>query len=132
MSNWIEEKEKHEKNIADTRGSITAYQTGAVGGSEGPNVMLMKRTRKRTGYSNRFLEKHGCFQGSTVIMADSAFMTTAAWEAMTPCLMIGYHSIPYIVDNPDWCFIEITDGFGAHHNILSSMEMRATGKFIYP
>ena len=83
--------------------------------------MLMKGTRKRTGYSNRFLEKHGCCQGSTVIMTDSAFMTTAACEAMTPCLMIGYSSMPYIVDNPDWWFIKITDGFDAHHNSLSAM-----------
>ena len=75
---WRNKKE-HEEKIADTRASITAYQTGAVGGSQGPTVMLMKETRKRTGYSNRFLEKHGYFKGSTVIMTDSAFMTTAAW-----------------------------------------------------
>ena len=123
-------KKKHEKNIADTRASITAYRTGAVGGSQGPTVMLMKGTRKRTGYSNSFLVKHGCCKGSTVIMTDSAFMTTAAWEEMTPCLMIGYRSMPYIVDNPDWWFIEITDGFGPHHNSLSAMEMRANGKCI--
>ena len=82
-----------------------AYQTGAVGGSQGPTVMLMKGTRKRTGYSNRFLEKHGCCQGSTVIMRDSTFMNTATWEAMTPCLMICYCSMPYIVDNTNWWFI---------------------------
>ena len=83
-------KKKNKKNIADTRAIITAYRTAAVGGSQGPTGMLMKGTRKRTGYSNRFLENHGCCQGSKVIMTDSAFMTTAAWEAMTPCLMIGY------------------------------------------
>ena len=93
-------------------------------------VMLMKVTRKRTGYSNRVLEKHVCCQGSTVIMTDSAFMTNVAWEAMTPCLMIGYRSMRYIVDNSDWWFIEITDGFGAHHNSLTAMEMRANGKCI--
>ena len=38
--------------------------------------------------------------------------------------------MPYIVDNPDWWFIEITDEFGAHHNSLSAMEMRANGKCI--
>ena len=89
-------KKKHEKNIADTRASITAYRTGAVGGSQGSTVMLMKGTRKRTGYSNRFLEKHDCCKGSTVIMTDSAFMTTAAWKAMTPRLMIGYRSCPIL------------------------------------
>ena len=83
-------KKKHEKNIADTRSSITAYQTGAVGGSQGPTVVLMKGTRKCTGYLNMFLENHGCCQGSTVIMTDSAFMTNTAWEVMTPCLIIGY------------------------------------------
>ena len=49
---------------------------------------------------------------------------------MTPYLMISYRSMPYIVDNLDWWFIEITDGFGAHHNSLSAMEMRANGKCI--
>ena len=63
-------------------------------------------------------------------MTDYAFMTTADWEAMTPCLMIGYRSMTYIVDNPDWWFIEITDGFGAHHNSLSAIEMRTNVKCI--
>ena len=49
---------------------------------------------------------------------------------MTPYLMISYRSMPYIVDNPDCWFIEITDGFGAHHNCLSAMEMCANGKCI--
>ena len=42
-------KAKHERNIMDSRSSITAYRTGTVAGSTGPTIILLKGTNKRRG-----------------------------------------------------------------------------------
>ena len=108
-------KLKHERNIMDSRASITAYRTGTVGGSTGPTIILLKGTKLRRGYvtifilqiwyytassyicvwclhnySDTFLRKYGLANGSTIIMTPNAFMTTEAWSAMIPHLLKGY------------------------------------------
>lgn len=45
-------------------------------------------------------------------------------------LVTGYRSLPYVKHNPDWWILEITDGFGAHHNSLYAMEYCAKNKCI--
>ena len=61
---------------------------------------------------------------------ESAFMTTEAWMKLTPKLMKGYRSMPYLKENPQWFFLEITNGFGAHHNLLDALQMRLDHKCI--
>ena len=61
-------------------------------------------------------------------MTPNMFMTMEAWVEMTPHLLTGYQSIPYLKDNPQWWFLEITDGFGSHHNNLKAMKSLAFAK----
>ena len=63
-------------------------------------------------------------------MTPNAFMTTEAWVEMTPHLLKGYRSLRYLKENPQWWYIEIIDGFGAHHNNLQVMKLRDDGKCI--
>ena len=48
---------------------------------------------------------------------------------MTPHLLKFYKRMPYLKENLQWWFLEITYGFGAHHNNLKAMESRAVGKY---
>ena len=93
-------------------------------------MILLAGKQKRKFYTDKFLINNGAALGSTIIMTETAFMTTEAWVKMTPKLMKGYRSLPYIKDNPQWWFLEITDGFGAHHNSLEAMELRYNAKCI--
>ena len=79
-------KKKHEKNVADSRCSITAYRTGTVVGDTGPTMILLAGKQKRKHYSDKFLINNRAAQGSTIIMTETAFMTTDAWVKMPPNL----------------------------------------------
>ena len=39
----------------------------------------MKGKKRRNGYDERFLEKHGAAPGSTIAMTENALMTEKAW-----------------------------------------------------
>lgn len=85
----------------------------------------MKGTRRKTGYMDDWLVANGCEPGSTILMTESAFMTDAAWVALSHKVSIdlivfiefaivecfincfsklvpGYRSLPVIADNPQW------------------------------
>jgi len=68
-------RKKHEKKATDYRGSITMYRTGNAAGNNGSTAFIMKGKRRKTGFSNSFLEKEGAAPGSTIAMTDNAFMT---------------------------------------------------------
>ena len=123
--------QKQEKNVDDCRSSITAYRTGTAKGDQGPTGFLLKGDKKRHGYSHRFLKKHGAADGSQIIMTESAFMTTEAWEKMIPMLMRGYRKInKYVEANPEWWCLEILDGFGAHFGSHYAMTERQKNKIL--
>ncbi len=64
---------------------------------------------------NKFLEDEGCAIGSMVVtMTKNAYMMEAAWEELLPSLVLGYHLLPIMEDNPHWWMVENVDGFGAH------------------
>ena len=124
-------KRKHEKRTNDSRASITMYRTGCVSGETGPTVFLLKGQRKRDNYTDDFLVKFGCRKGSTIIMTPNAFMTTEAWEKMTPYVCRGLREInPYVEANPAWYMIEIFDGFGAHMASLNAMKHRLNHRIL--
>jgi len=121
-------KRKHKKNTADCRASVTALRTGNVEGETGPAVILLAGKKKRRSFSDKFLERHGAAKRSTIIMTETVFMTTEALINLTPKLMKGYREMPFLKENPQWYFVEITDGFGAHHNSYEAMKLRADYK----
>jgi hypothetical protein len=116
-------KSKHEKNCADSRSSITLYRTGFVAGHNGPTAFIMTGKNRRTGYTDKFLMNNGCEEGSTIAMMETAFMTTKAWEEITPSLIQGYRAMQVVCDNPDWWMLEIVDGFCAHVESMEALQV---------
>ena len=62
--------------------------------------------------------------GSTIQMTEKAFLTEKAWLRMTPNLIEGYRSLPYIQYNPQWYVMDIFDGIGAHCMNHTALDMR--------
>ena len=63
-------------------------------------LSLTQGKRKRPGYNDAFLERHGCAEGSTIAVNENAFMTTETFEEITPRIVHGIRSMPYIKANP--------------------------------
>ena len=123
-------KKKHEKKVADYRGSITMYRTGVAAGHNGPTVFLLKGKKRKSGFNETFLRQEGCALGSTICMTENAYMTEEAWEGMAPSIVKGYRALPVVKDNPQWWMIEIFDGFGAHLTNLNALKQRAEAKIL--
>ena len=81
------QKKKHEKRKGDSRMSITMYRTGSVAGN-GPCAFLMAGQRRRPGFDDDFLMKHGAAAGSTLVMTENGFMTDDAWAKIAPNMII--------------------------------------------
>ena len=114
-------KKKHQKNLDDSRQSITCYRTSSAGGATGPTAFLMAGSRKKSGYDDAFLVRHGAACGSCIEMTPTAFMTDDAWENITPKLAKGIRDLPVICDHPEWWVIKIVDGYGSHCKNLVRM-----------
>ena len=76
------EKKKHEKKVANYRGSITMYRTGIAAGHNDPTVFLLKGKKRKSGFNETFLRQEGWALGSTICMTENAYMTEEAWEEM--------------------------------------------------
>jgi hypothetical protein len=124
-------RSKHEKKTVDSRISITIYRTGSVAGDTGPSVFLLAGKKRRNGFNDAFLLRNGAAVGSTIIMTETAYMTTDAWEEMTPSVCKGLRNMnQYVAANPQWFMLEIFDGFGAHLASLPAMEQRFQSKIL--
>jgi hypothetical protein len=77
-------RKKHEKKTHDYRVSSTLYRTGNIAGVTGPTIFLLKRKRKRDGFTDKFLVDKGAAIGSTANMTHTAFMTEDAWCKKQP------------------------------------------------
>ena len=123
-------RRKHEKKVSDCRASSTLVRTGVFAGTNGPTCFLMAGQNRRTGYDDDYLLRYGCAPGSQILMTENAFMTEDCWERMTPKLVQGYRSLPYIKENPDWWCMEVFDGFGPHYSSLKAMKHRYDNKVL--
>ena len=123
-------KRKHEKNLGDSRLSITLYRVGAVGGATGPTEFLLSGVRCRSGYTEEFLCSHGAAVGSSITMTPTGYMTDLAWEQMTPRHVAGIRSMPFVRDNPQWWTLEILDGAGPHHSQPGPLQLRRDNKIL--
>ena len=123
-------RRKHEKKVSDCRASSTLVRTGVFSGTNGPTCFLMAGINRRTGYDDDYLLRYGCAPGSQILMTENAFMTEECWERMTPKLVAGYRSLPYIKENPDWFCLEIFDRFGPHYSSLEAMKHRYDNKVL--
>ena len=57
-------------------------------------------------------------------------MTTETFEEITPKIVHGIRSMPFIKENPQWWVLEIFDGFGAHLLSLKALEFRWKNKIL--
>ena len=121
------QKKKHEKRKEDSRMSITLYRTGSVAGN-GPCAFLMAGQRRRPGFDDDFLMKHGAAAGSTLVMTESGFMTDDAWAKIAPKMIEGIRSMDIISGNPQWWVLKIVDGFGSHTADWKVMQLYADAK----
>ncbi len=112
-------KKKHDKLLQDLRVSIIVVRTGTVAGDTGPTIFLLKGTKKRAFFTNDFFVMHGMAIGLTIIMTENAYMTDEAWAEALHSIVKGYHSMPYVADNPNWSMLELRDGFKSHKNVLN-------------
>ena len=79
------------------------YCTSCVSGKTGPTIFLLKGQGRRDNDTDDFLIKYGCRKGLMIIMTPNAFMTTEAWEQMTPNIYRGFRSVnPYVEANQQW------------------------------
>jgi hypothetical protein len=84
------------------------------------------------GLYDAWLVKHGAVEGSTIIMTETVFMTTEAWEKLTPSQCKGLRTInTYVAANPQWFMLEVFDGFGAHLASLLAMQDRFDNKILF-
>ena len=75
------------KRLDDSRVAVTAVRIGSARGHEGPTSFLLNGTKRRRGYTDEFLVKHGAAKGSSITMTDSAYTTDEAWLLMAPKLV---------------------------------------------
>ena len=80
---------EHKNNVDGSRGYITLYWTRTAYVSTGPTMFLLVGNIPRRGFNSNFIMKYGAAMGSAIIMTDTAYMKTKAWEDMTPKLTEG-------------------------------------------
>ena len=93
-------RRKHEKMAGDCRASATMCRTVTNGGSNAPTVFLMEGKNRRSSFTDHYLVDSRCAVGFTIQMTEKALMTEEGWLSMRPKLIEGYHSLPYVKDNP--------------------------------
>ena len=94
-------------------------------------MFFLQGIQRRAGFTDKFLVSNGAEVGSTVVMTPNAFMTTEAWEGMTPKLCVGLRKISKIVEaNPQWWMLENFDGFGVHLSSLKAAQVRRKHKIL--
>ena len=116
------EKKKHERELSDSRESITALFVGSAADTKGPTMFCLAGKKCKVGYNDATLRMLGCKKGSHIAMTPTAFMTDAAWEELTPRLIEGIRAMPVVCDHPDWWVRLSLDGFKSHVNSAASMQ----------
>ena len=124
------QKAKHEVATAGSRVSITLYRSGSAAGCDGPTGFLPPGVRRKTGYDEAFLIKHGAALGSTLVMTPTGYMTEEAWVEIAPSIAAGIRQMPVIRDNPDWWVLKVIDGFGPHTSSEKAMAIYMEHKIV--
>ena len=88
--------------MQDIRVSITIVFTGIAARVTGLTIFVLKGQRLHGFFTDEFLRSKGCALGSTIIMAEKAFMTKKSWSTCTEHLINGYHKSEVVKYNPDW------------------------------
>ena len=99
------EKKRHDKNVSDSRASITVVRCGRAAGEKGPIIFLLKGTnseRNRIFTKKRLAEKYNLPEGSCVLMNENAYMDDETWLVTVKEIAPVLRRLPVIRDHPDW------------------------------
>jgi hypothetical protein len=107
-------KKKHEKNVADSRESITTVRVGSSANGDGPRFFLAKGKEIELETFKHFTVNYTAPPGSKVIMTANAYMTDEAWMELVPHLCRGIRQMNVIKDHPNLWAVLSLDGFGSH------------------
>ena len=72
------------------------YQTGREAWDSYPTTLVVKRSKKGSGYTDKFLVQEGCEEGTTITMTKNSSMDEEAWKGMTPKFVEGYRNMPVV------------------------------------
>jgi hypothetical protein len=107
-------KKKHEKNVADSRESITTVRVGSSANGDGPRFFLAKGKEIELETFRHFTVNYTAPPGSKVIMTPNAYMTDEAWMELVPHLCRGIRQMDVIKDLANLWVVLSLDGFGSH------------------
>lgn len=115
---------KHEKNLDDSRDSITALRTGTVKGN-GPTAFLVKGERVKVGFTGAFFDNIGMAKGTACFPTPSAFMTIESWRACVDKLCAAMRQTEPVSKFPNFWMLHFLDGVKQH-----VVDLEATESFI--
>ena len=105
-------KKKHEKNISDSRDSITVVRIGSAANVDGPRIYLAKGKEIELPAFRNFTKNFVAPPGSCIEMTPSAYMTDEAWRNIGPKMCEGIRSMNGV--RKDCWVVFSLDGFGSH------------------
>ena len=94
------EIKKHQKNLDDSRDTMTTLRTGCAKGN-GPSAFLLKGEKVAPGYTKRFFQNQGMAPGTFACMTPSAFMTIESWRVCVRKLIEGIRQMEPICKFPE-------------------------------
>ena len=120
------EKKHHDKNIADSRVSITTVRCGSATGSNGPVVFIANgKNVNRTFSQYRLRHVYGLPEGSIVLCNKTAYMDDETWIKTVQAMAPGIRAMPVIRDHPEWWACITFDGFKSHVNVNEALQQFA-------
>ena len=116
---------KHQKNLDDSRESITALRTGCAKGN-GPTIFLCKGERVAPGFTPQFFVRRGMVGGTCALMSPSAFMTIEVWRKICTIIPDALRKhIPILAKFPTLWIYTSVDGFVVHTtDVYSNAKLR--------
>ena len=117
------DKRHHDKNMSDSRVSITIVRCGSAAGTNGPVVFIANgKSVNRTFSQYRLRKLYGLPEGSIVLCNENAYMDDKTWIETVRVMAPGIRAMPVIRDHPEWWICLTFDGFKSHVNVNSTLE----------
>ena len=116
--------------LVRVRTGTTIYRAGSSAGATAPTSCLPPGQRRRAGYTDEFLIKHGAPTGSMIVMTPTGYMTEEAWLEMAPGMSDGIRQMPVISSMPEWWCLKIIEGFDPHTSSEKAMQIYADHKIL--
>ena len=87
------DKKKHDNEKGSSRVTVTIIRCGNAANRSAATFWLCEGKQVNPDFSDDFLKRHGAEAFSTIIMTESAFLTTQAWKRLVPNLAASLRQI---------------------------------------